>query len=331
MTIKNWVAEQLGCAVDALQWQDLSGDASFRRYSRCRIGGKSWMVAVAPPEKENNEAFVAVAHLLDEAGVRVPKVLAVDYQHGFLLQSDLGDRLLLSLLNPDSVDDYYRASMQQIAAMQTIEQDHLQSLPAYDHDLLAQELGHFPAWFVDQMLGYQLTDAEQTMLQRFFDQLAQSAQQQPQVFVHRDYHSRNIMVTEHNELATIDFQDAVVGPLTYDLVSLLRDCYVVWPREQVQGWVRDFHRQYCQRHDVDLQQFQTWFDLMGLQRHIKVLGIFARLSIRDGKHGYLNDLPTVVRYVRSVAAEHHQAADFLAWFDDKLLPLIARQSWGEAL
>jgi N-acetylmuramate 1-kinase len=169
------------------------------------------------------------------------------------------------------------------------------------------------------MLNYTCTADEELMLQRFFDDLIESALAQPQVFVHRDYHSRNIMITADDQLATIDFQDAVCGPITYDLVSLLRDCYVVWPDAQVRGWVKHYWQQLHAGHIIDVQEsvFQRWFDLMGLQRHIKVLGIFARLSIRDGKHGYLNDLPTVVNYVRSVAADEFIAEDFLSWFDKK--------------
>jgi hypothetical protein len=168
------------------------------------------------------------------------------------------------------------------------------------------------------------------MLQHFFGELIESALAQPQVFVHRDYHCRNIMVTDGQELAAIDFQDAVCGAITYDLVSLLRDCYIVWPDSQVRGWVKQYWQQLHDRKVVEVREpvFQRWFDLMGLQRHIKVLGIFARLSIRDNKHGYLNDLPTVVRYVQNVAAQEVMAEDFLAWFNTRVMPLVGQQSWG---
>lgn len=333
MTHQQWVANQLGISMENLGWQPLSGDASFRRYFRCRAGERSFMFALAPPEKEKNREFVAVAGLLGRSGVLAPKVVAVDFDHGYILQQDFGDTLLRQKLDDTSVDYWYRKAMVQIVQMLAIPPQELAFLPPYDEAALALELSYFRTWFLEAMLGYPLTPDEEVLVNDFFALLLESALEQPCRFVHRDYHSRNIMVTAEGELATIDFQDALRGPFTYDLVSLLRDCYVVWPESQVAGWVEVFRQQLVLQGvtDVDSARFKRWFDLMGLQRHIKVLGIFARLSLRDGKHGYLNDLPTVVNYVRTVAAVHADAAAFLGWFDRKILPLAKQQPWGEKL
>ena len=289
------------------------------------------MAVLAPPETENSHAFVEVAGLLQSAGIAVPQILAVDYDQGFLLQSDLGDTLLQSVLDHSNVDDWYQKAMQQLQAMLTL--DARRALPAYDANALQLELSYFCEWFVGELLGYVCSADEQKMLAVFFNHLLSNAQQQPQVFVHRDYHCRNIMVTGNGELATIDFQDAVCGPVTYDLVSLLRDCYVVWPQQKVRDWVAAYWQQMYQQNLVEVEQetFQRWFDLMGLQRHIKVLGIFARLSIRDNKHGYLQSLPTVIRYVLEVSRQHPQAQPFVNWFEVELLPLVRKQAWGQSL
>lgn len=325
-SLKSWVAQQLDCPIESLQWQPLSGDASFRRYVRVAFNGQSYIAALAPPATEKNHAFVDIAKRLQNAHVNAPIVMAVDYDNGFLLQNDLGQVDLQSVLNAGSVDHWYGLAMQQIAAMQKVE---TQELAPYDRAALALELSYFRTWFIEAMLAYQLNADEEKLLEAFFNSLLDSAAEQPQAFVHRDYHCRNIMCQGDRELACIDFQDALHGPITYDLVSLLRDCYVVWPETKVHAWVEDFRRHYFA--EVDKTTFLQWFDLMGLQRHIKVLGIFARLSLRDGKHGYLNDLPTVVRYVQQVAAQHSTAAAFSQWFETKIVPLAKQQAWGRTL
>ncbi len=329
--LQEWVASQLAITVGEMQWQPLSGDASFRRYFRCLVGKDSFMVALAPPATEKNHEFVNISHVLETANVLASRVIAVNYEQGYILQNDFGDVLLRSMLTNDTVDFWYGKAMQQLEQMLVITPELLAQLPAYDTSALFLELSYFKTWFLEAMLDYTCSAEEEVMLQQFFDDLIESALAQPQVFVHRDYHSRNIMITADDQLAAIDFQDAVCGPITYDLVSLLRDCYVVWPANQVRGWVKHYWQQLYAGHIVDVQEsvFQRWFDLMGLQRHIKVLGIFARLSIRDNKHGYLNDLPTVVNYVRSAAADEFVAQDFLAWFDKKIMPLVKQQAWSK--
>lgn len=325
-SLKDWVAQQLACPVEKLQWQPLAGDAGFRCYIRCSYQGNTYMAALAPPITEKNEAFVEVAELLNQAGVAAPKVLAVDYQQGFLLQTDLGNTPLQTVLNEQSVEHYYQQAMQLIAKMQTIES---QRIALYDQAALQLELSYFQTWFLDAMLDYNCSEQEEKMLADFFTVLLDSASSQPQAFVHRDFHCRNIMRLESGELACIDFQDALIGPITYDLVSLLRDCYVVWPQEQVYAWLDGYRQQHWPK--IASVQFIEWFNFIGLQRHIKVLGVFARLSIRDGKHGYLNDLPTVFRYVLQVAEQQPQTEAFASWLKRKILPLVQQQSWGQAL
>ncbi|CAA0124345.1 N-acetylmuramate/N-acetylglucosamine kinase [BD1-7 clade bacterium] len=333
--LQSWVADQLHTDITHLHWQPLPGDASFRRYFRCNVNEQAYIVALAPPETEKNTEFVAVAELLAAGNIAAPKVFAVDLEYGYLLQSDLGHTLLADVLDDDSVDHWYRQAMAVLLDCQHLPEADVAKLGAYDRDALALELSYFRVWFVEALLGYNVSDDESAMLDEMFDWVLTNNLSQPTGFVHRDYHSRNIMVVESG-LAVIDFQDALSGPVTYDLVSLLRDCYVQWPAAKVDAWVADFYRQLAAREpekmaNVTLAAFKTHVDLMGLQRHIKVLGVFARLAIRDNKPGYLDDLPLVIHYVRSVVSDYPQAAEFLAWFDRALLPLAKQQDWGAAL
>ena len=314
----------------------VAGDASARRYFRLALATCSYVLVEAPPATEKNEAFVSVAGLLGGAGVKVPAVLAVDFERGYLLLEDLGDQLLLPLLDTGSVDALYAQAFDVLAQMAAV--DVVRSgLGDYDGVLLTEELGRFQAWFVQALLGYTPSAAEEGQLGQLSAKLIDSALQQPRVLVHRDFHSRNLMLGNAGALAVIDFQDAVVGPITYDLVSLLRDCYIQWPAEQVEGWALGYRDLLCTRGlaaDIDPQRFLRWFDWMGLQRHLKVLGTFARLYLRDGKAAYLDDLPLVIHYVLEItakyAAEEPAFADFNAWFAERLSPLIAQQSWSRA-
>jgi len=313
----------------------VAGDASHRRYFRFTLAAQSYVVVEAPPATEKNEEFLRVGALLADAGVKVPALLGVDLARGFLLLEDLGDLLLLPALNLASVDGHYQRAFEVLAKMAVADSSHT-GLGKYDEPLLSEELGRFQEWFVQGLLGYMPTAAEQARLRGFFVQLIDSALEQPRVLVHRDFHSRNLMLVSQGELAVIDFQDAVVGPVTYDLVSLLRDCYIQWPVTQVQEWARIYRSLLRTRGllaDTDEALFLRWFDWMGLQRHIKVLGTFARLYLRDGKSAYLNDLPLVLDYIMQVvdkyAGEAPAFADFKAWFSLRLSPLIAQQDWSK--
>jgi N-acetylmuramate 1-kinase len=292
----------------ALELESASSDASFRSYWRTVGREPSLIVMDAPPAHEDLGPWLDVAARLVRAGLQAPRVLAQDLEQGFLLLSDLGTQLLLPALDAASVDGLYGLCLDALQAMQTgIAAD---GLPDYDHARLRAEMELLPAWFIERHLGVTLDTAQRKIIDDCFEALAEAALAQPQVFVHRDFHSRNLMLDRDAggaaRLGIIDFQDAVRGPLTYDLVSLLRDCYIEWPDTRVQAWA-DTYRQRAQAAglcDVTPQTFSRWFDLMGLQRHIKVLGIFCRLWYRDGKRGYLDDLPLVWRYTREVGQRH---------------------------
>jgi aminoglycoside/choline kinase family phosphotransferase len=320
-----------GCDPGPLVANPLGGDASFRRYFRTQVEQVSLMLVDAPPERENNPAFVRAAAELRAAGLQTPRILAVNLDHGFMIQEDFGDQLYLpSLQLAQQQGDQLRVEMlyaQAMDALLKLQSDQRpSSLPAYDSTLLDQEMRLFDQWFCEAMLGMTLADDELDLLAATRCHLVESALAQPQVRVHRDYHSRNLMIRrlpdgthpEDQPPGVIDFQDAVLGAATYVLVSLLRDCYIVWPRGQVRIWVAQYAAKaralgILPAHYSD-QQFQRDFDLMGLQRHIKVLGIFCRLALRDGKSRYLSDLPLVMQYVEQVAGEHTELQAFLAWF-----------------
>ncbi|MEC7119320.1 MAG: phosphotransferase, partial [Pseudomonadota bacterium] len=293
-----WVKQQfVGAEIEIVP---LAGDASFRRYARVRVDGQPYMLMDAPPPQEDCRPFVTIADMLLAYGVRVPKIIAQDLAQGFLLLEDFGDTVLSAVLSAETVDQYYQQAMNQLIDLQKIDVPAASALPDYHADKLIAEMRLFDQWFLPQFLQMELSQSEQDLLSQTYQYLAEQALAQPQVLVHRDYHSRNLMVlADESSLGVIDFQDAVIGAISYDLVSLLRDAYVQWPDAQVKGWIKT----YWQRAQVNglmgqvsLAQFEQWFDAMAAQRHLKVLGIFVRLSQRDGKHGYLNDLPLVLSY-----------------------------------
>ncbi len=310
--LKKWSLLQL----DLLEadWSMVSGDASFRRYFRLEKAGQSWICVDAPLEHENSEQFIKVARML--AKVNAPKVIAYDLAYGFMLLSDLGDELYLPMLNNQSANGLYKAAIDALIEMQRI--DSADELSAYDEQLLNLEMELFRDWFLTQHLQITLTDEENQMLDQLFKWLTDSALEQPQVFVHRDYHSRNIMYIENQPPGIIDFQDAVHGPISYDLLSLLRDCYIEWPDYKVDEWLSYFVEQ--SDWELDKEQFIQWFDWMGLQRHIKVAGIFARLNYRDGKSSYLKDIPLTLRYIVRQAEKYPQLEEFTHWMKQSVMP-----------
>src|SRR5271170_3312446 len=300
--LTRWVFEDLGFAGSRIA--PASVDASFRRYFRVVRGADSYIVMDAPPDKEDLGPFLRVARLLLGVGLNVPVILAQDRKRGFLLLSDLGHRQYLDELKLDgTADGLYGDALAALSGMQTAD-GMGRDLPPYNHALLMREMELLPEWFLRRHLGLQVSAAERGMLDRLFETLAQSALAQPATFVHRDYHSRNLLVTMNNNPGILDFQDAVWGPVTYDLVSLLKDCYVAWPASRVRAWALQYREQLIEKGfalDAGETEFIRWFDWMGLQRHIKVLGIFARLYYRDGKSQYLHDLPRVLRYTKEAA------------------------------
>ncbi|MCV6604989.1 MAG: phosphotransferase, partial [Porticoccaceae bacterium] len=288
----------------------------------------SLMVVWAPPQRENNPAFVSKALAFQALGLRTPTVYAVDYHSGYLLIEDFGDQLFASQLQQHS-DRLYQNALQTLQRIQAMAPQP-EVFPNYDRELLATELGLFPRWFLGELLHLELRPDERQLLDQLDQLLIDSALEQPQVVVHRDYHCRNLMILEDGQVGVIDFQDAVVGAITYDLVSLLKDCYLRQPRQWVEQQALSYAEQLRtggQLGGIDDSQFLRWFDLMGLQRHIKVLGIFARLSLRDGKHRYLNDLPLVIRYTLEVAERYPQLAAFNQWFHQRVVPALPQHSW----
>jgi hypothetical protein len=291
-----------------------SADASFRSYWRTMHGGQSWIVMDSPPEREDPRPWLAIGARLAAAGLHVPAVRAHDLQQGFLLIEDLGSRLYLAELNDANADRLYGDAMDALLAMQTrVASD---DLPPFDHAVLASGLEVMPEWFLQRHLGHAPACGEWDVLEAAFGVIVRNALAQPRRFVHRDFHSRNLLVVDQNNPGIIDFQGALHGPLTYDLASLLRDAYIAWPRERVEGWVESYRRRLLGAGgidaSVDAAHFLRWFDLTGLHRHVRVLGQFYRLWYRDGKPGYLRDVPQVYRYVIEVAGSYPELADFAA-------------------
>ncbi len=302
-----WLSRELGYRDYTLE--PASADASFRRYFRMTVDGESRIVMDAPPEKEHSQPYVDVARRLLGAGLTVPEVLAADLDQGFLLITDLGTRLYLAELNNDTRDYLYADAMEALLTIQTRAVP--TGLSRYDRKLLTFELSLFPEWFLARHLGLSLGGEDRATLAMQFEHLVDRALEQPRVFVHRDYHSRNLMRLARGNPGILDFQGAVDGPITYDLVSLLRDCYVAWPAEDVQRWLGDYYirlRGEGLLANVDPATFRTWFDWMGLQRHLKAIGIFARLCHRDGKPGYLQDIPRTLDYVLAVTESYPELA-----------------------
>ena len=278
-----------------------SSDASFRRYYRIDLEGQTYIVMDAPPQHENCQPFIHVARLFLDAGVNVPKIIAQNLEQGFLLLSDLGSDTYLGKLNDQTADGLYRDANDALIKIQLASRPN--ELPDYDQALLLREMRLFSEWYVPRHLGVTLTPEQNEQLEALYQIILRNNLAQPRVYVHRDYHSRNLMVTEPNP-GVLDFQDAVYGPVTYDLVSLYKDAYISWDEERMLDWVVRYWQRAKQVGlpvNPDIDAFYRDFEFMALQRHLKILGIFCRLNYRDGKSIYMGDLPTVTDYVRKTA------------------------------
>ena len=310
----SWLLTVWGEQIPVLQ--PVSGDASFRRYFRAQLAdGRHYIVMDAPPQQEDCQPFVKVAKLLRDGGVNVPQIVQANLAQGWLVLSDFGDETFLAALNTHPAHDLYLQAIQTLLVIQKIIPHDV--VPVYDRERLLRELQLFETWYLEQHLGATLTTAERAALDVLFAHLLDNIAAQPTVLVHRDYHSRNLMVTEQG-LGVLDFQDAVAGAITYDLVSLLRDAYVAWDEAQVIDWaIRywDEARRAGLPVHADFGGFYRDFEWMGLQRHLKVLGVFARLNVRDGKSAYLNDIPRVLHYVRATAGRYREFSPLLALLD----------------
>lgn len=292
-----------------------SADASFRRYFRVHLADKTLIAMDAPPPQEDCTPFVRIATLFDDAGLNVPKVLAQDLTQGFLLLSDLGDATYLSQLNAHTAPALYHDACQALIKLQRASRPNV--LPNYDATMLTREMQLFPDWYIARHLKTSLNEAQQTVLQNTFSLLNANILAQGQVYVHRDYHSRNLMLC-HDNPGILDFQDAVYGAISYDLVSLLKDAYVVWEEEQVIDWTVRYWQEAKNAElpvPADFAEFYRDFEYMGAQRHIKILGIFARLYYRDGKEAYLKDMPLVMTYLRKVCARYMELKPLLRLLD----------------
>ncbi|MDA1107254.1 MAG: phosphotransferase [Proteobacteria bacterium] len=301
-----------------------SSDASFRRYFRVHHDGETRIVMDAPPAHEDCRPFVAIARAFLAYGLHVPEVLEQNLERGFLLLGDLGTRCYLDALNEDTVERLYGDALDALWRLQSrCDGVTALPLPPYDDALLMREMVLFRDWFLERHLEW-IPDTELcAVFERTCESLAHSALEQPQVCVHRDFHSRNLMVTATNNPGILDFQDAVHGPITYDLVSLLRDCYIAWPRARVEEWVLRYRTRLVHGGllgGIDEPRFLRWFDWMGMQRHLKAIGIFARLNIRDGKPGYLKDIPRTLGYVMEVSARYPELGAMHALLRDHVLP-----------
>lgn len=314
--------EQLTCWIEGrlqrapLTLETASADASFRRYFRVRCDARTLIAMDAPPPQEDCRPFVRIARLMADAGLHVPEIIAADLERGFLLLSDLGTSGYLPALNADSAGRLFGDATDALVRWQLASRPGV--LPPYDEALLRRELELFPEWYLQRHLGMTVDAARRRMLDGVFAAILESNLAQPAVYVHRDYMPRNLMVCTPNP-GILDFQDAVYGPITYDVVSLFKDAFISWDEEQVLDWTVRYWEKAKRAGlpvDADFGVFYRAFEWMGLQRHLKVLGIFARLHYRDGKRGYLEDTPRFIRYVRAVAARYVALAPLLALLDD---------------
>lgn len=318
----DWLENDLLLPVETLQLA--SSDASFRRYFRVVSPDGSFIAMDAPPDREKLEPFIKVAGLLREAGVRAPEIFQQNLSDGFLLLEDFGGQNFLDGLSMDSADTLYQGALDSLFRLQNHRSLLEADLPRYDEALLRRELDIFSTWFIGDYLD---SDIPVDIWETLQSLLIESALSQPVTFVHRDYHSRNLMVLPDGVPGVLDFQDAVLGPITYDLASLLRDCYIAWPPVQWEAWLQAYRQRLTQAGliDCDTVLFKQWFDWMGLQRHLKAIGIFSRLHLRDGKSGYLADIPRTLNYVAEVCAAYSELAEFGQFLLTEVRPRFNRE------
>ena len=303
----------------------LAADASFRRYYRVVTAQANYLLMDAPPALEDSHGFVAIAASFRVQGILTPQIFASDLSVGLLLLEDFGDGLLSLHLNRNSVASLYQACFVPLLKIQQIKQVDGWQLPRFDERLASQELTNCHEWFIEKFLSVSVDSDLRLCLDTTFALLITDIKQHPQVCVHRDYHSRNLMLLNDEQIGVLDFQDAVIGSIAYDLVSLLRDCYVAWPLAQVQAWVAAFYQQMPEREQFSLAQFQRWFDWQGLQRHLKCLFIFARKWLRDGSKNYLPALLTTFTYVETVVNQYPEfsaLATYLPLWREKMVAII---------
>lgn len=304
-TLREWLTHS---GIEIVLLKDMMNDASFRRYFRVFTPSNSFVAMDAPPLKENCRPFVAVAHAIREHGLHAPEIIKADVERGFLLMTDFGDLTYLKALNTQNADVLYHRALNALAVLQSLKIVRDFSIPYFTGEFMWQEWIGFKEWFLYKLLGLSLS-TEEKELDQCYKQIVESAVAQPQVFMHRDYHSANLMVLSNDEVGILDFQDAFIGPVTYDLISLLRDCYIDWPQECVLSWVLAYWQKLTVLgvlRDLPYQEFLRMCDWMGLQRHLKTLLTFARKYVRDEQVQYLNYIPRTLSYLITVSRRYPQ-------------------------
>jgi len=321
--------------------EPVTSDASFRRYFRIRIvnSEETYIVMDAPSENEDCKPFIKISAAMADAGLSVPRVVDQDIAEGFLLLTDFGDQQYLGLLNEGSVDQLYEDALKSLLILQkAVPSNNL--LPDYTEKLLLAEMNIFIDWYLVGHLQLDITTESQALLDSVFSKLATQAMKQPRVWVHRDYHSRNLMIINDEITSSfhcdavcrnpgiLDFQDSVMGPICYDLVSLLKDCYISWPEDKINKWLAQYYAELIKNglinSDISYDEFVYWFDFMGLQRHLKAIGIFSRLYLRDNKPGYLKDIPRTLSYVLQVSEKYSELSLFNEWLRCNVIPVASR-------
>ena len=314
--LSDWLTHE--CGFNTFSLQTMAGDASFRRYFRVLSQEQSWVVMDAPPDKENCVAYVAISKALRKLGLMSPEIFKADMTAGFLLITDFGDKQLLGELNPFNVSELYHEALDALAILQACKEVPGMTLPMFTATFMRQELDGFKEWFLQSYLNLSFSTHLELMLANTFDFLANEAASQPQVFMHRDYHSANLMVLPNHKMGLLDFQDAFIGPVTYDLVSLLRDCYIDWPNHLIEdlalGYKKRIHL------TVTDELFLRWFDGMGLQRHMKALLTFSRKYKRDGNPHYLKHIPRTLQYISKASQRFQECQDFCDYLHTTILP-----------
>ena len=334
---RKWLAEILKCDATDVALQLIAGDASPRKFYRVSGLTSGSLVLMVSPPTENNERFVLIQRALESAGVRVPSMPRANLALGCFLLEDLGDTTFSLALEHCDVDVLYKEALDSlvvIRGIRTVESE----LPHYDQKELQRELDVCPEWFFSRALSLPLDEKARSVFAELSACVIEAASHQPQGFVHRDYHSRNLMALAADaSLAVIDFQDAIMGPVAYDAASLLKDVYVVWPREKQLAWLEYYWERLVREGQLDegsWPQFIVWFDLIGLQRHVKILGVFSRLWLRDDKPSYMRDIPVVIAYIREAChlyrETHPPLGVFWGWFEDSVMPTVTRQDWYSA-
>ena len=318
--LEQWVKRS---GIKPISFHEMPGDASFRRYFRIQTQAESLIAMDAPLPQENCQAYVQIAQALRRMGLQAPDIYAADLKRGFLLITDLGNTTYLKILNKDNVNELYSAALQALAILQSCQQVRGRIIPAFNAEWMWQEWQWHKEWFLNKLLGLQIDQFEKE-LDSCFSQVVNASVLQPQVFMHRDYHSANLMVLPENQVGILDFQDAFIGPVTYDLVSLLRDCYIDWPSQSVTNWALDYWRMLPEVFtNISQQEFLRGFDFMGIERHLKALFTFSRKHLRDQQSQYLNHIPRTLGYILTVSQTYPELKTLHQFYNEIVCEKVA--------